>query len=160
MIVPDKKDIKEVAKDFEEETRLVLEKYIRQNPTTYIRLYDTRSAGSYMPNQPGDFVAVLSGKANLIECKVSEVETTLVKHRNLVTKNFSDPQIAHMRVWHRAGANCIVLFMNPDEGVIELWDGHYIATVYVTPKMKPETEGLKACFPRDKLGDFLINYMR
>ena len=152
------KSIAVIAKEFEDDVRLVLDGYIRRNPTAYLRLYDTRSAGNFLPSQPGDFVAVLEGKATLIECKASEKHDTMVGNRTLLTKNFSDGQVAYMRVWHRAGANTIVLFLSANFDIIEVWSGNHLAETYVTPKAKPEVP--LATFHRKELATHLINYMR
>jgi hypothetical protein len=113
-----------------------LELLERQYPSTFIRLYDSTSAGvgsggNFIPAQPGDFVSLLDTYIILIECKSSKVhlslsETTL---RNV----FSDNQISGSRRWLRAGALSFCVFHSLPGNVMEIWDMQDVNKAYRAP---------------------------
>jgi len=83
------------------------------------RFYDSRSAGSYLPNQPGDFLLVINGQAVLVEIKTSEKHSSL---SSCFSSHVSKTQLAHHRLWMRAGAQCWFLFGYFNvEPFYELW---------------------------------------
>jgi hypothetical protein len=68
-----------------------------ERPSFYHRFYDTKSAGFYLPAQPGDFLWLLPERpAFLLEAKSTEKSATL--------KSLLDPgQCGKHRLWKRAG---------------------------------------------------------
>lgn len=128
------KTAQQKGKDFEGKIQDFLKSMERKRRVTTLRLYDTRSAGNYLPAQPGDFVTVAYGKPYLIEAKSSGKHATLADRRAPLTSLFDAAQIAKMRLWHRAGATVWVIFQCQVSKSIELWKGEYIAECYVEPR--------------------------
>lgn len=142
---------KEFEQDFQDEMKLAQ----RRMKIAYCRLYDTRSAGSYIPEQPGDFLATINGKSFLIECKTSLKYTTMAARRTAVTELVSDNQVAAARIWSRAGAIPIVLFRHGDSELIEVWRGEIVADIYLTPKASPTPDSISAAVTMEKLIQYL-----
>lgn len=130
------KSAQQRGKDFEEDTRQALEYAVRKTKTAYIRLYDTHSAGSFLPAQPCDFMACHDGTTILIECKASEKHSSLADNRRVLTSNLSDNQMAHARLWTRAGGRYLILFLSVEQGKVEVWDGNRVADTYFTPRAR------------------------
>lgn len=122
------------GKDFEGKVQDYLRSMERKRRVITLRLYDTRSAGNYLPAQPGDFVTVAHSKPFLIEAKSSEVHRSLAGKRAPLTSLFDPEQVAKMRLWKRAGAKVWVIFQSQETKLIELWDGAYIGECFVTPR--------------------------
>lgn len=131
------------GKDFEQKVQDCLKSFERKRRTVTLRLYDTRSAGTYLPAQPGDFVCVSYGRAILIEAKSSEKHSSLAGKRAPLTSLFDAEQIAKMRLWRRAGANVWVIFQSQETKRIQVWKGHEVAEAYVTPRLSLD---IGACF--------------
>lgn len=128
----------QLGKEFEENVKNNLQSFMSKNKTVTLRLYDTRSAGNYIPSQPGDFVSVWQGNAILIEAKSSTIHDSLSDKRSSLTSLFDKEQVAKMRIWKRAGASVSVIFKSPRQGRIEVWDGAYIAECFVTPRKRAD----------------------
>lgn len=103
------------------------------------RLYDTRSAGAYLPSQPGDFITVCEGVPSLIEVKSSDKYPSLAGARSPVTQLFDTEQVAKMRLWIRAGARAVVVFEDQKTREIEVWRGDHIASTFITTGEKAST---------------------
>lgn len=89
-----------------------LSKLSKQTDTTYHRLADAH-AGSMAPTI-ADFLLLNKGQLYLIECKQ-------VNHAyRLPHGSFNDSQIARMRVWQLAGANCLILVYHTP---LDAWRG-------------------------------------
>lgn len=107
-----------------------------QRGFVYHRLYDTRSAGAYLPAQPGDFCGTIQRRGFLIEVKSSLKHSSLADNRAALNDLFSDDQVAKMRLWAMAGAITFVVFLDQGSGKREIWDGEYVAKTYVTPRAR------------------------
>ncbi len=119
------------GKAFESECIEFLKGMMVQRRCATHRLYDTHSAGALLPPQPGDCFHVHDGKLFLFEFKSSGEYDTLAGSRGPLNSLFSADQIALMRIWHRAGAITTVVFKSQVNGIIQAWDGNYIAGKYV-----------------------------
>lgn len=121
------------AEDYIREALKLLEK---TKQSTFIRLYDSRSAGfgkggGIIPEQPSDFIFTVEGLTSLLEVKSSEKynslkETTL---RNV----FSDNQMLGAKLWTRAGASALVAFHSAITGRFEIWPTMVIRESYYAP---------------------------
>lgn len=109
-------------KKFEEGVEAYFKARMEHEPIVYHRFYDTHSAGSFLPNQPGDHYIKTLTHSILLETKHSEVHASL---RSCFSNMVEDSQIAHMRVWMRAGSLTLVLFKGTNG--LELWDGGHCA---------------------------------
>jgi len=110
----------EIGKDFEETTRLILKALTLKRKSMFHRLYDTHSAGAYLPEQPADFLFMYEGKLTLIECKSSAKYETFPAGLSSLMEKEKAPLI---RMWLRAGARCLFVFLSQSSGMIEFWDG-------------------------------------
>lgn len=135
-----KKTPQQVGKDFEDHLQAAMKILQQKHKFTFIRLYDSHSAGSLLPAQPGDFCGVANGRGFLMEAKSSAKENTLHHNKTLLSNNMDDKQAAAMKVWHRAGAMVLVPFLAQETGVVEFWSGKYIADIYTTPRARPDKE--------------------
>jgi hypothetical protein len=91
-----------------------------------IRQYDTKSAGTFLPQTPGDFIIQWTGQAILLEAKSSEKYETLSQcPRGYITRG----QIASHRLWNRAGGTSLFVFKSTALSVssYECWDGGRVA---------------------------------
>lgn len=94
------------------------------NPFSFYRYYDTKSAGATIPIQPADFQTCHKGVTVLVEAKFSSVHESL---RSCFAGSVKSHQLASARVWNRAGAGYIILFYSSLSGLTEVWDGLYAA---------------------------------
>lgn len=130
----------DLGAEFEDKVQQGL-KYLESfHRCAFERKYDTKSAGSYLPAQPSDFMAAFDGVHVLLECKASAVHTTFT--RKHVTDNVGDKQVAGMRIWMRAGSNAFYLFHDVSTGIVELWPAAEIIHASITPRYTPDREKL------------------
>lgn len=125
----------ELGKEFEENFRLWLKQAVCHHRVAFVRLYDTRSAGSFLPDQPGDFLASINGRSHLFELKSSEKFPSLQAGgamRQLIT----DAQAANARIWSRSGAQSHFIYWGQHSNIFEVWDGEYVGSTYVIPRSK------------------------
>jgi len=94
------------------------------NRLAWFRFYDTKSAGSLLPQQPADFQACFLGKAIMIEAKFSEVHESL---KSCFAGSVKSHQLASARIWTRAQAVYLVVFYSGLSGLVEVWDGLYLS---------------------------------
>lgn len=128
----------EVGKGFEEQFRLFLKHICSTVPAVMHRFYDTHSAGSIMPTQPGDFQLVYRRHLHLFELKSSE------KHQSLASglSSLVDlDQMALMNFWHRGGAVTHYLFLSQQDGAVELWDGGLVCQTKLSPRARLKKDG-------------------
>ena len=128
----------QLGKKFEGEVGDYLKKLMNTCPAYLHRLYDTTSAGSLLPSQPGDFVYLWRGTAWLIEVKSSTRFDSLAGKRETLGL-FDSAQIAKMRLWERAGGETAVVFKGYETGNLEFWHGLYIAHCFNTPRLRVDS---------------------
>jgi hypothetical protein len=95
-----------------------------EKPVAWLRFYDTKSAGDFLPQQPADFQACFMAKVFMIEAKFSEVHESL---RSCFAGAVQAHQLASARIWTRAQAHYLVVFYSGLSGLVEVWDGLYLA---------------------------------
>lgn len=134
----------EKGKEFEEQFRLFLKDLMHKHPVASARFYDTHSAGTYLPDQPGDTIACVRGICHLFELKSSEVHASLTAG---LSKLLAHHQASHLKIWARAGASTHVVFWQQATGVIELWDGEAVAIVRNEAHMRLKTDGVCDIYP-------------
>jgi len=134
-MVKSSKTPQQLGKEFEEDIGSEFKKLMSITKTYFHRLYDSTSAGAFLPSQPGDFIVLYEGTPWLIEAKSSTKFDSLAGKRETLGL-FDSAQIAKMRLWHRAGGKVGVLFKSHDTGTVELWHGLYIANCFNTPRLR------------------------
>ncbi len=158
-----KKSAQKKGKEFEADCLDHLRSFMGTSRCVTQRLYDSHSSGGFLPSQPGDCLTLYEGKLFLFEFKSSDKHLTLANTREPLTSLFSDDQVAAMRVWKWAGALPIVFFKANKTKTVEVWNGDYIASCYVTPhKSLSHHEdrihyAFEASFLKDRLLDTLRN---
>jgi len=110
--------------DLEQAVQTTLATEQKRKPLVWHRFFDTKSAGNFMPNQPGDFYAGYLGKGWLIECKFSGIHESL---RQCFSSAMEAHQLASGRIWTRAEHRAIVIFYAKISGLVEVWDTKYLA---------------------------------
>ena len=108
--------------DMEDEMDKVLKQALSKHPLSYLRLYDSKSAGNLLPAQPADFLVSFQGVTTLIEAKFSEVNKSL---RSCFSSNVDSQQIASARIWMRSGADYLFLFYSKVTFSVEVWPGQH-----------------------------------
>lgn len=136
MVKSSKKTPQQAGKDFEGRVQAVLSDLQRTSRVYFHRLYDSHSAGAYLPSQPGDFIAVADGKACLIEVKSSLAVESLSESRKALTSLFDVEQLTKMKLWARARGSASVIFQSQETKAIEVWDGVFIRDCFVTPRLR------------------------
>jgi hypothetical protein len=116
----------------------------RKHNTTFIRLYDSTSAGyssggSLLPGQPGDFVVQAMTVGCLLEVKSSETHLTL--QDTTIRNVFRDSQILGARLWARAGAKALCVFINLPSKYMQLWDMANVVQAYYAPPRQRKLQG-------------------
>ena len=149
----------QLGKEFEKHVQDELMKTMKTLPTYCHRLYDSRSAGTYLPSQPGDFIFLCEGDAILIEVKSSGKYGSLAGRRTPITGLFDAQQIAQMRLWIRAGGHSNVIFQDQQTKAMELWDGELIVDTYLTDKAKLGSHQCW-CYKRGQLDSLVAQLSR
>lgn len=111
---------------------------------TYVRLYDSKSAGfgkggNLIPPQPADFIVVMLGFPFLLEVKSSDKHDSLAD--TTLRSVFSAEQMLGVRLWKRALGGALCAFYAIRTGKFELWDGDDIRSAYNQP---PRQRALQA----------------
>lgn len=110
---------------FEKDVQAALTELQSKERLRFLRLYDSRSAGSFLPPQPADFLVAYTPFTALLECKASEKFTSL---RQCLSSHVDAAQAAQMRLWtERTCHPAYVLFYSFVEGVLEVWGGWTVA---------------------------------
>lgn len=134
---------KDVGGRFEDRVRDVFKEMQKRNPLKMERLYDTKTAGKMVPNQEGDFKGTAIKRGDeigtpwLIECKASEKHTTLRSCLSVMVSKKRE-QVAHHRLWRRAGGRALYLFYSEPGDILEIWDSEVVCENSVSGKPLPE----------------------
>lgn len=112
-------------------------------PMTFQRLYDSTSAGvgkggNFLPATPADFIAVFNHTTFLVEVKSSVVHKSLRDCE--LRSTFSENQIMSARLWERAGAVPLAIFLSSDLS-FEAWRMSTVVKAYLGEKGKRKLEG-------------------
>ena len=111
--------------DLEDAVQADLKRMQERGPVFAHRFYDSRSAGALLPAQPGDFFVLADGLSVFMECKFSEVHTSLV---SCFSKAVQGHQLASAHLAARAGGKYGIVFFSAITEVFEVWDGDYCYT--------------------------------
>lgn len=90
----------------------------------WFRLYDTKSAGAYLPAQPADAIVAGRDDVYLLELKCSNKYKSL---RGGLSSLFGMRQAVSHFTWNRAGHRSHILFLSTVTGELQLWDGGHVA---------------------------------
>lgn len=135
-------------------------KFLKQTTRfDYLRLYDTKSAGAYLPSQAGDFMIASPRGVVLVEAKASATHGSL---RSCLSSNVSAGQATDHIMWNRAGQKSLFIFLSVPDGVLEVWDGGLIAKhrnegKRLTKKERPFVQEYLLGAPKDTLLSILEN---
>lgn len=132
----------QLGHDFQDYVQGILLGFHNKHRTNTQRLYDTKSAGTFLPSQPGDFFTVWKGIPYMVEAKCSVVHNSLAASRKALTSLVDKEQGAKIRVWHRAGCRGLYIVKSVETGFIEVWDGNHVAVALITPRGKLPPEAL------------------
>lgn len=150
------KSAQEKGLDWQGEFQQFVEGYRNAFPIEIVRLYDTHSAGSFLPAQGGDFILIRNGHGVLLDTKYSGKNQSLV---TCLKSAWSDSQASRMRLWSRAGGTSIVLFLGSG-GMVEVWDASKLFEAYYTPRMKPNpNDCMLVVNKRDFFEEFKENFI-
>lgn len=139
----------QLGKEFEGKVQGILTDLQRIKKTYCLRLYDTRSAGNYLPSQPGDMLCVYEGRPVLIEVKTSGNVSSLSQNRAAL-QLFDAEQLAKTKLWVRAGGSASAIFQCQHSKVIEVWDMNYIRDCFNTSRLRADKK-LAYIFQPDQL---------
>jgi len=154
-----RKEAQERGKKFEDEIGIFLKALEQRNPCKCHRIYDSRSAGNYLPNQPGDYYFFRPGGSVLIECKSSSIHSSLCGNRKAMTDLIGRDQAAHMRLHKRAGGVSLYIFENQENRTYEVWEGAEVAKALATPRKLPDRTHVVEVRCLNDLKDFLRSSM-
>mgnify|MGYP005615387511 FL=1 len=118
----------QLGSDFQVDLEKIFKEFRTKFPMNYHRFYDTKSAGSYLPEQPGDHFVTWAGKTFLIEAKLSTVHRSLASPKAL-SSGMSNGQAMSQILWSRAGAHAVVIFKDHANGFVEIWPGAYVGGI-------------------------------
>ena len=114
-------------------------KYLECNRrATFIRLYDTTSAGNLLPEQPGDYV-VHMGVGCLLEVKSSIEHGTL--SACTMRSTFSRGQMLGAKLWLRSKAAALVIFHKKGDDFVELWETCRVIEAFYAPHRHRKIQG-------------------
>ena len=125
---------------------------ITANNWSLHRLYDTKSAGKFLPSQPADFIGVLNGVPLLLECKSSDRFDTF---KDCKLKDFIKPtQYASFTMWEKNGGCGLFVFYSLFGKKIEIWEGGTVRDAY--REGWDETHEPSCTFKKKDLADKLV----
>lgn len=133
-------------KKFENKVQLHFTNRAQEERLVYHRFYDTHSANSFLPAQPGDHLVIWQGIPILIETKYTSRFASLA---SCFSELVEDAQIGSHRVWLRAGAQTFVAFEGT-EGY-ELWWGAYLAECRINSRRLNKDNRIKVADNLDEL---------
>lgn len=128
---------------------------IKANGIRFFRLYDTHSAGNFLPEQPGDFWGGCPRGPALIECKASIVHNSL---KGALSSAMDFGQAMQLRLWGEAGYVALVLFHDYYGKNVEVWDGATVGYHRAEGKRLKESQRI-AIFPQENLEAWLGKYL-
>lgn len=143
---------------FEGRVQSALEVMMRTGPTFYQRLYDTRSAGGFLPAQPGDFIGVTQGTGWLLEVKASGKYGSLADGgalRSLV----KDHQALGGYLMTRASGKSLFVFYGRHSRQLEVWDGAAVRETYVVPRAKLQAGLIRSGTMAEAEQDDMVNVL-
>lgn len=117
----------------EDTVKAALEELQAAGPLFYTRLYDTRSASTFLPPQPGDFIGICKGTGFLLEVKASTKFESLAQP-GAMRKLIDTKQALASYLACRAKGEGLFLFRGRESGAVEIWDGGVVREAYVTPR--------------------------
>ena len=144
-----KKTPQQLGHEFQDEVQKKLMEHMRTAPSYTMRLYDTKSAGAYLPSQPGDFISIYKGLPILVEAKSSGNVSSLSQNRSAL-QLFDNEQLAKSRLWIRAGGSASAIFRCQQSKNLEVWDMGYIRDCFNTPRLRADKK-MAYCFAPDQL---------
>lgn len=109
------------------------------------RLYDSKSAGGFLPPVPGDFMGMLLKRPVLIECKSSDRFNSFSDCR---LKDFIEPvQYANHKIWLKQGGVSLFIFHAVMTDTVEIWGGgpvlkSYSESTLLSPRVPAAACGL------------------
>ncbi len=94
------------------------------------RFYDTKSAGSFLPEQPADYLIGSPTGAYLLEAKASFRKESLAA---CLSNAVSGGQAVHAKLWCRTGPNnkSLFVFFCAQTEIVEIWDGALVADTFI-----------------------------
>lgn len=126
----------ELGLEFQDHVQRLLTSFENRYPTTTQRLYDTRSAGNYLPSQPGDFITLWKPTTFLIEAKATTKYRSFSENRAVLTSLVDIEQAAKMWMWDRAGAITLYVVKFSETSVVEFWDGADVYEALSEPRRR------------------------
>lgn len=112
-----------------------LDQLMTAGPSFFARLYDTRSASSFLPKQAGDYVGCHRGRGFLMEAKAS-VQYESLAQPGALRKLVKDHQALGAYLMGRAQGLGLFAFRSRVSGELEIWNGHTVREIYVTPRAR------------------------
>jgi hypothetical protein len=124
------------GKEAEGYIRDALKLFERKSRSTFVRLYDSKSAGlgkggNVIPPQPADFIGLWKGLSFLLEVKSSERYDSLAQAT--IREVFSSEQMLGVRLWSRCSGAALCAFYSIPADRFEIWDGRDILVAYDAP---------------------------
>ena len=113
--------MKNDGKLLETKIQQALVTFTQHHPGFKHRFYDTKSAGNYLPAQPGDFFLLIPNRCLLIEAKSTTVGASILK---LAWAN--KQQLAKHKLWHRAGHPSWYAHLDVKEKILSWYKGEDI----------------------------------
>lgn len=121
-----------IGYEFEKKTRTALEYLHTTEGVFYVRLPDSKAAGSFLEASPADFLVAFDKEAVLIETKASSIHNSL---RDCAGEVLDKGQASYHAWWRKNGFNSWHLFYSERLGLVEAWHVDPIVD-YVHRKIK------------------------
>lgn len=125
----------EVGKEIEQQFQDMCKEFMNAKRFSFERLYDTHSAGSYMPTMPCDFIVGYEGVTHFIEIKSSEKYNSL-SDGSALRSLIKDGPSAKLKLWIRAGVPCHFVFVSQIRRSVEWYDAKEVLPIYYTPRAR------------------------
>jgi len=140
-----------IGAEFETDVQDEFDRLARTKALRYVRLYDTKSAGRFLPKQPADFIVATPLGGTLLECKASEKYTSLAQ---CLADAVEPHQAAAARLWKRTGNMSLFLFYSFVSDKVEAWDGQLIGEHRAAGK-RLARDGQIMVYPKTQLRELL-----